>query len=136
MMKRDAFFGGEQSGHIIFRDFTTTGDGLITALQVLRIMVESGKSLSELCKNFERFPQVLLNVRVREKKDLEKFSSVQNAISQAKKVLGSEGRTLVRYSGTEPIARVMIEGENSDEIQKLAEGIAEAIEKELGIKGA
>jgi phosphoglucosamine mutase len=136
MMKRDAFFGGEQSGHIIFRDFTTTGDGLITALQVLRIMVESGKNLSELCKNFERFPQVLLNVRVREKKDLEKFSSVQNAISQAKKVLGSEGRTLVRYSGTEPIARVMIEGENSDEIQKLAEGIAEAIEKELGIKGA
>lgn len=134
MIKKDAFFGGEQSGHIIFRDFTTTGDGLITALQILRIMVESGKTLSELCGTFERFPQVLLNIRVCEKRDLEKISSVQKAISEANRVLGNQGRTVVRYSGTEPIARVMIEGENSDQIKKLAEEIAEAIEKEIGEK--
>ncbi|MBI1870612.1 MAG: phosphoglucosamine mutase [Chlamydiae bacterium] len=134
MLKRDALFGGEQSGHMIFRDFTTTGDGLISALQILRVLVESGKFLSELRSCFQRFPQVLLNIRVREKKNLEEIVSVKKAIHQANQALGLEGRTLVRYSGTEPIARVMIEGENQDQIQKLAENIAEAIEKELGEK--
>jgi len=132
MLKRNAVIGGEQSGHIIFRDFTTTGDGLISALQVLRIMVSTGKPLSELCSIFQRFPQVLLNVRVREKKSLETIASVQKSILHASQTLGKDGRILVRYSGTEPIARIMIEGENEDQIKNLAEDIADTIRKELG----
>ena len=132
MLKRDALFGGEQSGHIIFREFTTTGDGLISALQVLRIMVDSGKSLHELVKILRRFPQVLLNVRVREKKELEEIPSVKKAIARANSVLGNDGRILVRYSGTEPIARVMIEGEDQNKIQAMAQEIVEAIQKEIG----
>lgn len=132
MIKRNALIGGEQSGHIIFRDFTTTGDGLISALQVLRIMVMTGKPLSELCKVFHRFPQVLLNVRVREKRKLDSIDSVQKSIVNAEKTLGKDGRILVRYSGTEPIARIMIEGEKEEQIQQFAEGIAAAIKKEIG----
>lgn len=134
MLKNEAYFGGEQSGHIIFRDFTTTGDGLITALQVLRIMIESGKKLSELCACLERFPQVLLNIRVREKKALDQIPSIQKTIEQAGKILENRGRTLVRYSGTEPIARVMVEGENPAQIRVLAQNIADAIQKEIGEK--
>ncbi|MBI1883089.1 MAG: phosphoglucosamine mutase [Chlamydiae bacterium] len=134
MLKQDTSLGGEQSGHIIFRDFTTTGDGLITALQVLRIMVESKKKLSSLKKILERFPQALVNIRVRDKKNLENIPAVQKAILSAREVLGDGGRTVVRYSGTEPIARVMVEGEDADKIQKLAQDIAGAIEQELGEK--
>ncbi len=134
MLKHDAYFGGEQSGHIIFKDFTTTGDGLITALQILRIMVETGKKLSELCQLFERFPQILLNVKVREKKNLDEINSVQKAITHANEILKKRGRTFVRYSGTEPIARVMVEGESQDQIRELAQNIIAAIEKEIGEK--
>ena len=132
MLRQDVCFGGEQSGHIIFRDFTTTGDGLISALQVLRIMVESGKKLSELRGEFKRFPQVLLNVKVREKKKFEEMPSVQKAIEKANGFLKSQGRTLVRYSGTEDIARVMIEGEDEVKVKALAQEIADAIDIELG----
>ncbi len=134
MLKHNAYFGGEQSGHIIFKDFTTTGDGLITALQILRIMVETGKKLSELCQPFERFPQILLNVKVREKKNLDEIASVQKAITHANEILQKRGRTFVRYSGTEPIARVMVEGENQGQIQELAQNIITAIKKEIGEK--
>lgn len=131
MMREDANLGGEQSGHIIFRDYTTTGDGLITALQLLRIMRTTGKPLSKLCKVLEKTPQVLINVRVREKKSLNNIPSIQAAIVAAREKMGDKGRVLVRYSGTEPIARVMIEGFDQDEIDKIAMGISEEIRKEL-----
>lgn len=132
MMNQDANLGGEQSGHIIFRDYTTTGDGLITALQLLRIMRITGKQLSKLCKIMEKVPQVLVNVRVNNKRPLNDLHSVQAAIMTAKEKLGDKGRVLVRYSGTEPIARVMIEGPDHDEIDSLAMNISEEIKRELG----
>lgn len=132
MMNHDANLGGEQSGHIIFRDYTTTGDGLITALQVLRIMRATGKPLSKLCKVMEKTPQVLINVKVREKRSLNEVPSIQAAIMAAREKLGDKGRVLVRYSGTEPIARVMVEGFDHDGIDSLAMSISEEIRKELG----
>jgi phosphoglucosamine mutase len=132
MIKEDANFGGEQSGHIIFRDHTTTGDGLVTALQLLKAMRTSGKPLSKLTKVLEKVPQVIVNVRVREKKPLNGVMNIQNAIKFAEEKLGGTGRVLVRYSGTEPIARVMIEGIDQDEIDSLAMSISDEIRKELG----
>lgn len=132
MREIGANLGGEQSGHIIFQDYTTTGDALISALQVLKIMRVSGKPLSKLSKIMEKAPQVLINVRVKEKKAIESIPSVKDAIVSAEETLGTEGRVLVRYSGTEPIARVMIEGQNQDLIDKLAMNIANEIEKSLG----
>lgn len=132
MIRKDANFGGEQSGHIIFRDYTTTGDGLITALQLLKIMRITGKPLSKLCKVMEKTPQVLINVKVKEKKPLNEISKVQTAVISAQEKLGDKGRVLVRYSGTEPIARVMVEGYDQDEIDGLAMSISEEIRKELG----
>lgn len=132
MMHEDANLGGEQSGHIIFRDYTTTGDGLITALQLLKIMRISGKPLSKLCKIMEKMPQVLINVRVREKKPLSELPQVQAVIKDAEEKLGQTGRVLVRYSGTEPIARVMVEGPDQDQIDSLAMAISEEIKKEIG----
>lgn len=132
MMKQDANLGGEQSGHIIFRDYTTTGDGLITALQLLKIMRLTGKTLSKLCKIMEKVPQVLINVKVSEKKPLNEIPSIQAAIMTAKEKLSNKGRVLVRYSGTESIARVMVEGPDQDEIDSLAMNISEEIRKALG----
>lgn len=132
MMNNDASLGGEQSGHIIFRDYCTTGDGLITALQLLKIMRITGKPLSKLCKIMEKVPQVLVNVKVREKKPLNEVPTIHAAIVSAREKLGDQGRVLVRYSGTEPIARVMLEGFDQDEIDRLAMGISEEIKKEIG----
>jgi phosphoglucosamine mutase len=132
MLENKAPLGGEQSGHIIFGDYTTTGDGMITALQVLRIMRSSKKKLSSLRKRIERYPQVLVNVKVRHKKQFDEIPSVAKKIEEVRKDLGDEGRVLVRYSGTERIARVMIEGKDRKEIEAMAKGIASAIEKELG----
>ena len=125
-------FGGEQSGHIIFMDYITTGDGIITALQVLNIMKKTGKKLSEL-RLIKKFPQVLINVDVKERRALEQMKTVQKKIGSIKKSLGENGRVLVRYSGTENTARVMIEGKNQDEIQMMAEEIAGEIRKGIGI---
>jgi phosphoglucosamine mutase len=132
MLKRDASLGGEQSGHIIFREFTTTGDGMITSLQVLRIMRSTGKSLSELAKCVERYPQILVNIDVKEKRPFDEFSSIRKAIEGARAKLAGSGRLLVRYSGTEYLARVMVEGRDRKEIEAMASGIADAIRKELG----
>lgn len=132
LLKQNLNFGGEQSGHIIFRDYTTTGDGLITALQLLKIMRLTGKPLSKLAKILEKMPQVLINVKVREKIPFEKFPEIVEVIETAKKVLKDEGRVLVRYSGTEPIARVMVEGPDRDKIDELAMGISSVIQKILG----
>jgi phosphoglucosamine mutase len=124
--------GGEQSGHIVFLDHNTTGDGAITCLQLLALLMEKGKRLSELKKVMTRLPQVLLNVRVKEKKDLSRFPGVQRAIARVQDELKERGRILVRYSGTEPLARVMIEGENEDKIKRMAGEIADAIGQEVG----
>ncbi len=124
--------GGEQSGHLIFAEHSTTGDGILAALQLMRIMKRSGKKLSELSQLMNQYPQLLLNVKVKEKKPFEKMPAVKKAIESAEEKLGKQGRVLVRYSGTENLARIMIEGRGKAEITKLANGIAAAIKNEIG----
>ncbi len=132
MIRLGANLGGEQSGHLIFSDHTTTGDGLITALQILRIMKSTGKKLSQLCQVIERYPQVLLNIRVKKKTAFKLVPEIKKEADRVEKVLGNEGRLLLRYSGTEPIARVMIEGKSKKKIDALAKGLANLIQKKLG----
>jgi phosphoglucosamine mutase len=131
-------FGGEQSGHLVFLDHMTTGDGILAALQVLAVMLdqEGGKSprpLSELRRVMTRYPQVLVNLKVREKKPLEGLPEVGKLITKIEKTLGEEGRVLVRYSGTEPKARVMVEGPDQRIIQSYADEIAKALERACGV---
>ncbi len=116
--------GGEQSGHLIFRDSATTGDGILAALHVLRIMVEQGKKISELKTCMERLPQVLKSIEVPEKVPLEKMPAVSGLISTMEKKLGKEGRVVFRYSGTESVVRIMIEGANKDEIERMAQELS------------
>ena len=123
--------GGEQSGHLIFRDCSTTGDGVLAALKVLEIMVSSGKKLSELKTCMEVLPQVLKNVRVKQKKPLEELPQLKKLIDQYQKKLGESGRILFRYSGTENLARIMIEGNDRHEIEAIADDIAELTVKLL-----
>jgi phosphoglucosamine mutase len=132
MLRGEFCIGGEQSGHIIFLDYNTTGDGMITALQVLSLMKKTGKSLKELASCMKRFPQSLVNIPVKRKPPLEEIPHVDGLIKKAEKRLGDAGRILVRYSGTESLARVMIEGMDEAEIIEIAESVAEAIAKELG----
>ncbi len=132
-MLRDGYnFGGEQSGHLIFLDYNTTGDGLITAVQVLALMKTTGQSLSELAKIMTTFPQVLLNVRVKERCDLSTLPKVKQQIERLEKKLDGSGRLLVRYSGTEPLVRIMIEGEREPEIRKWADDLARTIREAIG----
>lgn len=134
MLKTAATLGGEQSGHIIFRDGdSTTGDGLLTALRLMDILVRSGKRLAELVADLKVFPQKIQNVRVREKIPFAQVPAVQAAIAAAERELGGTGRIVVRYSGTEALARVMVEAESEDRVQALTTGIAAEIEKALGI---
>jgi len=134
MLKTGATLGGEQSGHIIFRDGdATTGDGLLTALRLMDIMVRSGKSLAELVGDLRVFPQKIQNVRVREKIPFELVPDVQRAIEAAERELDGNGRVVVRYSGTESLARVMVEAESEERMQALAAAIAAAIQKALGV---
>jgi phosphoglucosamine mutase len=129
-MRRAGYnFGGEQSGHLIFLDHMTTGDGMVAALQVLAQMVETGKPLSELARGMTRYPQVLVNVKVREKKPLESLEDVARLIEGIERTLGEDGRVLVRYSGTEAKARVMVEGPDARTIQSYADDIARALER-------
>lgn len=132
MRKKGYVLGGEQSGHIIFSDYTTTGDGVISALQLLRVMKERGAKLSKLAECMKSLPQVLVNVVVKEKKDINKLE-VNNNIKSSESKLGKKGRVLVRYSGTQNLCRIMIEGENKREIQKMANDIAKNMKKEIGI---
>ena len=132
MLKRGICLGGEQSGHIIFSDHLFTGDGLATALNVLRVMADSGRELADLAAQLKAYPQVLLNVRVRERKDLSTCPPVVDAMQRVEAKLGSEGRLLVRYSGTEPLLRIMLEGRDQQEIQAWAGEIAAAVRQELG----
>jgi phosphoglucosamine mutase len=124
-------FGGEQSGHIVFLEESTTGDGLLAALQVLTVMVQEGRSLSELAKLMTRYPQVLLNFPVARRVPIDSLPTVRAAIANVEKALGQNGRVLVRYSGTEAKARVMIEGTDEPTIRAYAEEIAECLRKAL-----
>lgn len=131
MRKNGLNFGGEQSGHLIFLDHTTTGDGVIAALELLTVMLRSGKPLSELKKLFEPFPQTLVNVPIQRRKELSELPLVNKAVKAAEKKLGRDGRVLVRFSGTELKARVLIEGVNRDVNEALAQDIADALKKSL-----
>jgi phosphoglucosamine mutase len=133
MQRSGVNLGGEPSGHVIFRDLATTGDGLLTALQVLRLLAEQQCSLTELVEGLAVFPQTIHNVRVREKTPLESLPQVQDAIEAGQERLGSSGRILVRYSGTEPLARVMVEAVSADDVEQIAASIAGALEKSLGV---
>jgi len=133
MMKTGATLGGEQSGHIIFRDGeATTGDGLLTALRVMDVMARSGRSLAELIADLKVFPQRIQNVRVREKVPFDQVPAVKVAIESAQRELDGNGRVVVRYSGTEALARVMVEAESEEKMNALTEGIAGAIKSALG----
>jgi len=132
MVKGGYNLGGEQSGHIVFLDHNTTGDGLITALAVLALLVEKGRPLSELRRAMTRFPQVLVNLRVSRKPEVGTLPAVARTIAEAERTLGERGRVLVRYSGTEPLLRVMIEGEREPEIQALAARIVDAAREAIG----
>ncbi|NQT90628.1 MAG: phosphoglucosamine mutase [Candidatus Omnitrophica bacterium] len=131
MLKGKLNLGGEQSGHIILLDYSTTGDALLTALYILKIMSEEGKSLSQLARCMYKFPQILLNVEVGHKKPIEELPKLNKAISKSEAKLGSKGRIYVRYSGTEDKLRIMIEGQNQVQIKELAEDIAATAQEEL-----
>ena len=133
MQRNGAVLGGEQSGHMLFLDRSTTGDGMMTALLVLDILQRSGESLSTLTKDLKVFPQVIVNVRVREKQPLETLPAVVAAIRDADAELAGNGRVVVRYSGTEALARVMIEAESENLMRRHADRIADAIRAELGV---
>jgi phosphoglucosamine mutase len=131
MRKGGYNLGGEQSGHVIFLDHTTTGDGLMTALQVLAIMARKGVPLSMLAAGFKRYPQVMENVSVLQKKPLEELSVLQDAIAEVETKLGGKGRVLIRYSGTELKARVMVEGQNEVEVREHVAHLIDVLEQEL-----
>jgi phosphoglucosamine mutase len=132
MQANAASLGGEQSGHILFPHLATTGDGLLTALVVLDLVRRAGKPLHELTADLKVFPQVIVNVRVKEKKPLLEIATIADTIQAAENELDGNGRVVVRYSGTEPLARVMIEAESEERMQHHAKAIAEAIREELG----
>jgi phosphoglucosamine mutase len=133
MLKTGATLGGEQSGHILFMDgASTTGDGLLTALRVLDIVARSGKALHELVADLKDFPQVIRNVKVREKLPMEQLPQVMEAMRAAEAELDGNGRVVVRYSGTEKLARVMVEAESEALTAKHVEAIASALQKEIG----
>jgi phosphoglucosamine mutase len=132
MLNRGLSLGGEQSGHIIFSDYLFTGDGLCTALNVLRTIALTGRTLASLAADLTTYPQVLLNVRVREKVELKSVPEVAAAIARVEARVAGQGRLLVRYSGTEPLLRVMLEGEHQDEIRAWAQEIVDVVKKSLG----
>jgi phosphoglucosamine mutase len=132
MQSRGISLGGEQSGHIIFAEHLFTGDGIGTALQVLRIMEVTGKELAELAGDLITYPQVLVNVRVRERVDYTKIPAIAESIKRVEQRVDGQGRLLVRYSGTEPLLRIMIEGKNDGEIRQWANEIADAVKSSLG----
>jgi phosphoglucosamine mutase len=131
MLRSDLPLGGEQSGHVIFRKFATTGDGMLTALQILQIALDSGATLDELTADLRIYPQILVNVRFKVKRPLEELPAVQQEINATNEEFGDSGRILVRFSGTEPLARVMVEGPTDERVEFRARRIAKAIETEL-----
>jgi phosphoglucosamine mutase len=132
MVRLGAALGGEQSGHVIFREYATTGDGILTALRLFEIARQAGVGLDELTEDLRVLPQRLVNVRVRQRKDLAQTPSVAEEIRRAEDSLAGSGRVLVRFSGTEPLARVMVEGLDAERVERFSASIAEAIRKEMG----
>jgi phosphoglucosamine mutase len=132
MVRGDYNLGGEQSGHTIFLDYNTTCDGILTALQVLAIMKQKERPLDELAKVMEPLPQVLYNLEVREKKNLSEFPEIEKRIREIEKSLGHSGRILIRYSGTEPLLRIMVEGEDEAKLHRFAQDLAGLVKKYLG----
>jgi len=132
MKKQKLNLGGEQSGHLVFLEHNTTGDGMMAALKILSIMKKTGKKLSELKRQMIQYPQVLENVIVKQKDDFERFPNIISTIKKVEAALGENGRVLVRYSGTEPLARVMVEGEDYLKIKEYASDIAQTIRTQLG----
>jgi phosphoglucosamine mutase len=132
MVRLGAALGGEQSGHVIFREFSTTGDGLLTALRLFEIARRAGAGLDELTADLEVYPQRLVNVRVREKKGLTELPSVAREIRLVEEAFAGTGRVLVRFSGTEPLARVMVEGPDLEQVESFSARIADAIRREMG----
>lgn len=135
MMSRGLNFGGEQSGHVIFLDHSTTGDGLLTALMLLSLVVKEGKPLSQYQQLVQRYPQQLINIKVRERVPFEQIPTLQKLLKDVEQRLGSSGRVLLRYSGTEKKARVMVEAENDSLCNQCAQDLAELVQKELGVEG-
>ena len=134
-MRKDQFnFGGEQSGHIIFLDYATTGDGLLSGIQLLNVMKQTGKSLSELASEVESYPQLLVNVRVKDKKKAMEHPAIKAVITAVEEEMGDEGRILIRPSGTEPLIRVMAEAPTEEQVEHYVSQIVAVVEKEMGLK--
>jgi phosphoglucosamine mutase len=133
LVQHELNLGGEQSGHIVFRDFTTTGDGLISALQIIAVMLRTGQPVSELRRVLNRYPQLLRNVAVREKKPFGEIGPVLAKLREAELLLNGRGRVMLRYSGTEPKARLLLEGPDTDELVKHADAIIEELVRSIGI---
>jgi len=132
MERRGATLGGEQSGHVIFRQYATTGDGMLTALRMFEIARQAGKGLDELTADLKVYPQRLVNVRVREKKALTEVPLIAQEIKRVEDAFAGTGRVLVRFSGTEPLARVMVEGQDEADVVRYSESIADTIRREMG----
>jgi len=132
MLRRGLVLGGEQSGHVIFSEYLFTGDGLATSLNVLRTMAAAGRTLADLASDLTTYPQVLLNLRVHQRVDLKTIPAVAAVIERVESQLAGQGRLLVRYSGTEPLLRVMLEGQDQDEIRRWGEEIIAAVKEHVG----
>ena len=132
LLRTGAVLGGEQSGHIIFPKLSLAGDGMMTTLCLLRAIEDEKRSLSDLTRGFQRYPQVLINVRVRERKPFTAVPAIQESADEIRRDLGERGRLLLRYSGTEPLARVMIEGEDESDVNAKTNALADVIRRDLG----
>jgi phosphoglucosamine mutase len=132
MVRRGAVLGGEQSGHIIFREYATTGDGLLTARMILRILSEAKKPLSSLKNDLEVFPQKLENIRIKQKIPFEQVPALRDAVAQSEQELNGRGRVVVRYSGTEPLVRIMVEAENMPLVDEHVRRLAGLFQAQLG----
>jgi phosphoglucosamine mutase len=132
MSEHGSILGGENSGHIICLDKTTTGDGIIAALQIMAEMHETGKSLSELKSGMQKYPQILINIKTPRRVNLDADEGIQKAVRAVEKKLGDKGRVLLRASGTEPLIRVMVEGEHDDSVKNYAQELAEEVKKVIG----
>jgi phosphoglucosamine mutase len=135
LIQRDLSLGGEQSGHVIFSDYLFTGDGLATSLNVIRTMASTGRTLADLASEMVAYPQVLMNLRVRQKLDLKTVPAVAAVMADVESRLAGNGRLLVRYSGTEPLLRVMLEGQDQAEIRRWGQEIIEAVREHVGAAG-
>jgi phosphoglucosamine mutase len=131
MLENDYTLGGEQSGHIIMRQFSNTGDGLLTALQVMQVVMKSKKSLQELASSMQKYPQILINVKDVAKEKLESSVKIKEAILESEKELAGSGRVLLRASGTESLVRVMVEANDLELAQKVADSLAQLVRSEL-----